>query len=267
MDHDHGKYQKELLDLYKRVDAALTRSGINFFAAYGTCIGAMREKGIIPWDEDIDIAVFSADVDRAVTAINESGMDMLARSAGAISNINARVFNKIRPDSSVERRRAYVDIYILERADDSKFLFLFRALLCSGIGRIVERRKGFLGSGHPLQYAIADFVAFPLRLCTTKVLESLKLWIYKSSKGTNYFKIPGDGRFRFPAAAFSSSFRTTFMDTTIPVPIGYDELLSCSYGDWKTPPPVEKRGSHAFTGDDGAWNVTLPTDDERLINE
>ena len=115
MDHDHVRYQEELLDLYKRIDAALTNSGINFFAAYGTCIGAMREKGLIPWDEDIDIAVFSSDLDSAVKAVNESGMDMIAKSAGSISSMNARVFNRIRPDSSLERRRAYVDIYIYIR--------------------------------------------------------------------------------------------------------------------------------------------------------
>ena len=259
------RYQEELLDLYKRIDAALTNSGINFFAAYGTCIGAMREKGLIPWDEDIDIAVFSSDLDSAIKAVNESGMDMIDKSAGSISSMNARVFNRIRPDSSLERRRAYVDIYILEKADDSKIIFLFRALICSGIGRIMERRRGFQAKGHPMQYALADLIAFPFRLFTTKVLCRIKSWIYKSSHGSKFIKIPGDGRFRFAAKAFISSVRVPFMDTTIPVPVGYDELLTCYYGDWRTPPPIDGRGSHTFTGESGAWNVTLPTDDERLI--
>ena len=212
MDHNQGKYQEELLDLYKRIDVALTRKEINFFAAYGTCIGAMREKGIISWDEDVDIAVFSSDLSNAIAAINESGLDMFASQVNPILIKNGRVFNKISRESSIERRRAYVDIYVLENADDLKPIFLLRALIYSGLERIIERRNGKIKNGSSIRHAIADIVALPFRCFKTSALLRIKHWVYSSSHGKKYYKIPGDGKFRFPACAFESSFRAPFMD-------------------------------------------------------
>ena len=36
---------------------ALTRAGIPFFMYSGTLIGSCRHHGLIPWDDDVDLAV------------------------------------------------------------------------------------------------------------------------------------------------------------------------------------------------------------------
>ena len=53
--------QLELLDLLK---AICRKHNIKYFASAGTLLGAVRHKGYIPWDDDIDIVMFADDYEK-----------------------------------------------------------------------------------------------------------------------------------------------------------------------------------------------------------
>lgn len=47
--------QKVSLEVLKKIAAICDEQGIKYFLAYGTLLGAVRHKGYIPWDDDVDI--------------------------------------------------------------------------------------------------------------------------------------------------------------------------------------------------------------------
>lgn len=54
------------LDIMQAVHDYCLQQGLHYSLAYGTLIGAVRHKGFIPWDDDIDIMMPRTDYDRLV---------------------------------------------------------------------------------------------------------------------------------------------------------------------------------------------------------
>ena len=63
---DKKRYKFLLLQTFKAFVKFCKDNGIQFFAAGGTMIGAVRHRGFIPWDDDIDVYMKRCDYDKFI---------------------------------------------------------------------------------------------------------------------------------------------------------------------------------------------------------
>ena len=70
------------MEVLEQFDEICRRHSIRYFLGYGTLLGAVRHKGFIPWDDDIDIWMLRGDrdrfIDEAVTELSAAGLEFVS---------------------------------------------------------------------------------------------------------------------------------------------------------------------------------------------
>jgi len=104
-------------DLLMKVDRVFKKSAISYWATSGTLLGATRHRGMIPWDDDIDIAICAEDIPslKALTgALSEEGLEMAYYSMAKFYKIFPSSGDPIPKDEGIyEWKYPFIDIFPL----------------------------------------------------------------------------------------------------------------------------------------------------------
>lgn len=245
------------LELFKAFISVCSQLNLPYFIVGGTLLGAVRHKGFIPWDDDIDIAMLREDYEVFLSKAQqylpeEFFLQTIDTDPEYLAN-----FAKLRHsgttflESSVKHCKInhgiYIDIFPLDNYPDSavaRALFQLRNSLYRY--RIIAAFHDDAPSA--VKRIICAFlkVLFP---SVRKVLCKRDRLLKSCSHGTCIASHCGAwGKKEIvPAQWYQETTTVEFEGLQVSAPKDYHAFLTHYYGDYMKLPPVEKQKSHHFT--------------------
>ena len=248
------------LDLLSELDRVCRKHGLPYILWAGTLLGAVRHKGFIPWDDDIDVAMFREDYEKLLTLKDEFRHPYFLQTphtdpeAGythaKIRNSNTTAFNRLWGYRKYNLGM-YIDIFpfeylhmegIQDRVDEIERLSVQNSLWMKmpspyknerDIRRIkdceVKTSDDVVRNFDRIQELATMYNGIPEQY-VNKVITKVK-------------QIK-----RYPATMFTDTVEMEFEKHMFPVPREWDRVCALMYGDYMTLPPLEeRRNKHQHT--------------------
>ena len=70
-EEESKKLKKTLLEMFKDINYACEQENLTVMLGGGSCLGAVRHKGFIPWDDDLDLNMLRSDYDKFPEALEK----------------------------------------------------------------------------------------------------------------------------------------------------------------------------------------------------
>ena len=259
------EYHAVLFDMLKQVDSICHAERLRYFLSGGTLLGAIRHKGFIPWDDDIDLMMPRPDYEiflkRAEKRLPKRYILAFPDRTKDYSQPWIRIFDTrvAVDDSGMQRtltRSLFVDVFPIDGLPSNRTLsnLCFKRVRAWDILLKCARRKA-LYPDERLKWLKKPMMA----LTRVRPLPKYAVSLNKSARRCSFERAHYAGvlatthygsRERMPVEVFRGSVQVPFEGGFFPAPIGYDTYLSRLYGDYMQLPPEEKRVSqhnlHAY---------------------
>lgn len=244
------------LEIMDEIDRVCRENGIKYVLGYGSCLGAVRHGGFIPWDDDLDVVMLREEYEKFVSAFEESKtVDRFSLVSYRDGTAPCAYSKVIDATTCVEeyyldggyRSGVWVDLFPFDEVPSSGGRFLaFRCRLYGNL-RYLAATDASNGSNSLIRLAkrvICPFLkkmgpygfAHKLDECASGASGS------KSGKVADYI---ADANFKkVYREELLEPIEGEFEGHNFFIPRGYEEVLTIMYGDWKTPLPEVKRESH-----------------------
>ena len=245
------------LDLLNEFIRVCEKNNLTYYADAGTLLGAVRHKGMIPWDDDIDVMMFREEYDKLCKIANDEFVYPYffqteytdpgsLRSHAQLRNSKTTAVLKSNEGHKYKFNQGiFLDIFVIDSVPDSDEAFneqldtilkykqkafrlaaytdRYEPKLYSGIRRCARAIKHtLLSRKKPNKYFV-------------KMEDEIKRYNGDNTKRVaKYFKIPMDKERRvWNRSIFEGTVQLPFEMLSISAPAGYIELLDTFYGNWK----------------------------------
>lgn len=227
--------------------------GLHYFLSSGTLIGAVRHKGYIPWDDDIDISMPRHDYDifvknfkdiddRYYVMSPDKNKDYYYFFAKVVDSRTLMIEDEVKGFEI----GVYLDVFPIDFIPDDetkrKRLFRIKYLL-------YKIRKCKLAHENPYASKFAYFFYryLPVTVCQlNKIIRFLIISKKKTNRVCNMSEAGPRYDRSYSASSIAHSVDIEFEGKIYKTMIGYKEYLTNSYGDYMSLPPVEQREIHHF---------------------
>lgn len=241
-----------LVDVAKVCD----ENNINYWLSDGTLLGAIRHKGFIPWDDDIDIQMTYEDlckfIDIAQTELGDKYFIQTIHTDSKYSDLVT--YLKVRDNNSVFieneesecHQGAFIDIFPMNRYRKYDFIFKLKKMFF----RILNVSKGNYCNLKGLKKIISHVLYHIFRFIPDRKLIAFEtkqdsLHNQNGSYLTYSFTCPTKLKIRFKYNDIFPLQKAMFCGNMFSVPNNYDAILKMLYSDYMKLPPKSDRISHA----------------------
>lgn len=233
------------------IDKFCKEHNLKYYLAYGTLLGAIRHKGFIPWDDDIDIMMPREDYEKFLDAFDIDGFKCVSYRDKDYVYPFAKVYDAktklIEAGSLKIEIGIYVDIFPMDNVpnkNEKQFrrkIHYYQALLFNKNSK-TEGNNSFLSK---IFYCLTRFLGF---FCSANGLAKKieKVCTKTNEKPSDNIAVLtwGEKGEKYPVSAFEETVEVEFEGYKFPAPKDYDLALKVVYGDYMQLPPEDKRVSN-----------------------
>lgn len=244
------------LKIMEEIKRICKKHGLQYFLIGGTAIGAMRHKGFIPWDDDLDIGMLREDFDRFLAFSRDELDKKYEVQYGPVGDVFTALL-RVRDGSTTgilrdERNKKgnqgiFIEIYPFDNTPDNPLAKKIQCARSSLYSYLIHDRffhfnkRGIRKLLTKLYKGVKteDLWNKWEKLCKkyncrpTKYVNTIMLTRY-AKQGIHHFRRENVDRI----------VEVPFEFTEMSIAIGNDECLRLQYGDYMQLPPLEKRGTH-----------------------
>lgn len=252
-------------EILKFLDAFCRKNNLTYFLMYGSLIGAVRDKGIIPWDDDIDIMMPRPDYDKLIQICSTENIlpfklfenSIVSEYPHPISRMSDQRYKTNFANEKDYGIGLFVDIYPLDGVgnDLKRAHKLIKKAYRNASLCFLTSRKKFGRDNTKSKIRMA--VKFPAYIWANllgnhhyikKSIKFCKEYSYEESKYVSGIAQPfrecnGENKNIYLKEWFEV-IETEFEGRKFCIPKGYDKILKMGYGDYMEPLPENQRDTH-----------------------
>ncbi len=247
------RIQHHSINILREIDRICRANDIPYFITNGTLLGAVRHKGFIPWDDDIDVAMLRPDFNRFVKHAREwlsapyefISPEIYEKCPGELSKVIDGSTTLIERWSYNQLGGVYVDVWVLDAVSDKRWQRRLHFSAYKVLNRLLYmRNRDPYKRGHGMSSWWPRIVQSLFKNST------LQRWMHKVQTACDFDKhdkicmLDNGEKSIISKKVIGQRKEYEFESQLFFGPEDYDTYLRALYGEYMELPPENKRRVH-----------------------
>lgn len=241
--------KRKEVEILNHIVAVCEKHGLRYYMSYGTLLGAIRHKGFIPWDDDIDISMPRADYDQLLKVMlanpDKRFVALTPKSKGypyhyaKVVDLSTKLVEENLDDFA--GNGLWVDIFPLDGVDTTEPTRQKELAKYFNSCRASASFKHCPANNKPWKWRICKMIG-------TRNFSRLVTWASRRlpfDSAQYVAHMPTAMQYLFPRRLFDKVIKVEFEGALYDAPADYDEYLKILYADYMQIPPESQRITHS----------------------
>lgn len=244
---DRKKVWNRQLEIWQEIDRVCRKHNIKYQAIYGTLLGAVRHKGFIPWDDDLDLCMLRPEYNRFYEIVDDElkggVFEVRKKTFSSIAVAHSQTTALIRSDFTNKEgsKGLIVDVFSMDIAPDGTKDAYFATNAINELMGTVYNFPALVEHANKGRRTLNDWSvieglnAVQDRAKQFEFLNTFAEGLFDWSKAVNWLDYTCKDMQTKPYQKdwFNETIYLPFESVEVPAPAAYEEILTTFYGDWR----------------------------------